>query len=190
VPVHDAEDLTQAFFAFLLEKGSLAQANPGRGRFRGFLLAAFKNFHANERAYQAAAKRGGGKSIVSLDELQPENRYRNEPANEISPEKLYDQKWAASLLDHVMKTLRDEYVAVGKGPLFDVLRAVIWDGRQEAGYQALSRQTGLSEGAFKVAVHRLRSRYKECLRHEVAQTVSTPAEVDDELRHLLAAVST
>ncbi|MEO6001681.1 MAG: sigma-70 family RNA polymerase sigma factor [Opitutus sp.] len=189
IPVHDAEDLTQAFFTFLLEKDTIARANRERGRFRSFLLAAFKNFHANERAYQAAAKRGGGKAIVSLDELQPENRYRNEPLNEISPEKLYDQKWAASLLEQVMQTLRLEYVALGKGPLFDVLRSVIWDSRQEGGYEALGRQTGLSEGAFKVAVHRLRSRYKECLRNEVAQTVATPAEVDDELRHLLAAVS-
>ena len=189
VPVHDAEDLTQAFFAFLLEKDTIARANRNRGRFRSFLLAAFKNFHANERAYQAAAKRGGGKAIVSLDELQPEDRYRNEPVNESSPEKLYDQKWAASLLDHVMQTLRIEYVTLGKGPLFDALRSVIWDGRREVGFEALGRRTGLSEGAFKVAVHRLRSRYKECLRHEVAQTVATPAEVDDELRYLLAAVS-
>jgi len=189
VPVHDAEDLTQAFFAFLLEKYTIARASRERGRFRNFLLIAFKNFHANERAYQAAAKRGGGKTVVSLDEMQPEIRYRNEPVNEISPEKLYDQKWAASLLDQVMQTLRLEYVALGKGSLFDVLRSVIWDGRQEAGYETLGRQTGLSEGAFKVAVHRLRSRYRECLRNEVAQTVATPAEIDDELRHLLAAVS-
>lgn len=189
VPLHDAEDLTQAFFAFLLEKGAIARASRERGRFRSFLLGAFKNFQANERAYQAAAKRGGGKVIVSLDKLHPEDRYRNEPASEISPEKLYDQKWAVSLLDQVMQTLRVEYVALGKGPLFDALRSVIWNSRQETSYEALSRQVDLSEGACKVAVHRLRSRYKECLRHEVAQTVASPAEVDDELRHLLAALS-
>jgi len=188
VPAHDAEDLTQAFFTFLLEKDAIAQANPERGRFRSFLLSAFKNFRANQRAHQAAVKRGGGRVIVSLDELQAEHCYQQEPKSDLSPEKLYDQKWAASLLELVLQNLRLEYTVLGKGPLFDVLRTVIWGGRQETAYSTLARQAGLTEGAFKVAVHRLRSRFKERLRQEVAQTVATPEEIDDELRHLLAAV--
>jgi len=186
---HNAEDLTQAFFAFLLDNDTIARADPERGRFRSFLLAAFKNFHANERAYQAAAKRGGGKTIVSLDELKAENRYQHEPKSDLSPERLYDQKWATSLLDQVMQLLRTEYTSLGKGALFDVLRGVVWGGGQIAGYGELARQTGLTEGAFKVAVHRLRARFKECLHREVAQTVATPGDIEDELRHLLSALS-
>jgi RNA polymerase sigma-70 factor (ECF subfamily) len=189
VPPHDAEDLTQSFFAYLLEKDVIARADRERGRFRNFLLSAFKNFHASERAHRAAAKRGGGKAIVSLDELQAENRYQHEPKTHLSPEILYDQKWATSLLEQVMQALRTEYAALGKGPLFDMLRGVIWGGRQEVSYAALAARVDLSEGAFKVAVHRLRSRYKEALRREVAQTVASPGEIDDELRHLLAAVT-
>ena len=190
VPPHDAEDLTQAFFAYLLEKDVIARADRERGRFRSFLLTAFKNYHANERARHAAAKRGGGHNLVSFDELQAEDRYQHEPKNNLSPEKLYEQKWAASLLEQVMQILRTEYTTLGKGPLFDILRSVIWGGRQEGGYEPLARQAGLTEGAFKVAVHRMRSRFKECLRQEVAQTVATPGEVDDELRHLLSALAT
>lgn len=188
VSAHDAEDLTQSFFAYLLEKDAIARADRERGRFRSFLLTTFKNFQANERAHHAAAKRGGGRALVSLDELQAENRYQHEPQTNLSPEKLFEQKWAASLLDQVMQTLRTEYTTLGKGPLFDSLRGVIWGGRQEGGYELLARLAGLSEGAFKVAVHRLRTRFKECLRQEVAQTVATPGEVDDELRHLLTAL--
>lgn len=188
VPAHDAEDLTQSFFAFLLEKDAIARADRDRGRFRSFLLTAFKNYQANEHARHTAAKRGGARAIISLDELSAETRYEEEPQTNLSPEKLYDQKWAASLLDRVMQTLRLEYRALGKGALFDVLRGVIWGGRQEGGYELLARQTGLAEGTFKVAVHRMRNRFKECLRQEVAQTVATPGEVDDELRYLLTAV--
>jgi DNA-directed RNA polymerase specialized sigma24 family protein len=186
---HDAEDLTQSFFAYLLEKDAIARASRERGRFRSFLLTAFKNFQANERAYHGAAKRGGGKALLSLDELQAEDRYRHEPKTDLSAEKLYEQKWAASLLDHVMQGLRTEYQTLGKAPLFEVLRGIIWGGRHESGYGALAQTVGMTEGAFKVAVHRLRSRFKEALREEVAQTVSTPGEVDDELRHLLSALS-
>jgi RNA polymerase sigma factor (sigma-70 family) len=186
---HDAEDLTQGFFAFLLEKDAIARADRERGRFRSFLLSAFKNFQLNERARQYAAKRGGGKNIVSLDELEAENRYQQEPQNGLTPEKLYDQKWAASLLDQVMSQLRAEYSALSKGPLFDVLRGIVLGGRNEAGYGALAQTVGMTEGAFKVAVHRMRSRLKECLRQEVSQTVATAAEVDDELRHLLTALT-
>jgi RNA polymerase sigma-70 factor (ECF subfamily) len=186
---HDAEDATQSFFAYLLERDAIARADRERGRFRNFLLMAFKNFQSNERARQFAAKRGGGRSIVSLDELQAESRYQNEPQTNLTAEKLYDQKWAASLLDQVMNALRAEYAALSKGPLFDVLRGIVLGGRNEAGYGALAETVGMTEGAFKVAVHRMRARLKECLRQEVAQTVATAGEVDDELRHLLTALT-
>lgn len=189
-PVHDAEDLTQGFFAYLLEKDVIARADRDRGRFRSFLLASFKNFHANARAHQGAHKRGGGKVIVSFDEIKAEDRYQHEPRNDLTPEKLFDQKWAASLLEQVMEVLRLEYQSLGKGPLFEVLRGIIWGGRQEGGYEALAAKSGMTEAAFKVAVHRMRTRFKECLRQEVAQTVATPGEVDDELRHLLASLGT
>lgn len=187
---HDAEDQTQSFFAYLLDKDVIARADRKRGRFRSFLLVAFRNYQANERTRQAAFKRGGGKIIVSFDELQAENRYQQEPRSDLSPERLYDHKWAASLLDQVMQMLRVEYTMLGKGPLFETLRGVIWGTRPEGGYETLARQVGLSEGAFKVAVHRLRARFKECLHQEVAQTVATPGEVEDELRHLLSALAT
>jgi len=189
VPAHDAEDLTQSFFAYLLEKDTIARADRKRGRFRNFLLAAFRNFQANDRARNSAAKRGGGRPILSLEEQRAEARYRHEPQTNLTPEKLYDQKWAASLLDQIMQTMQAEYIALGKGPLFEILREVIWGGRQEGGYDLLARNAGMSEGAFKVAVHRLRTRFRECLRQEVAQTVATPGEVDDELRHLLSVVA-
>jgi RNA polymerase sigma-70 factor (ECF subfamily) len=187
VPAHDAEDLTQSFFAYLLEKDAISRANRDRGRFRNFLLASFKNFQANERTRVSAAKRGGGHTIVSFDELQAEDRYRNEPRAILPAEILYDQKWASSLVDRVMAALDAEYASLGKKPLFDLLRQVVWGGRDQ-GYEELARQVGTSTGAFKVAVHRLRTRFKECLRQEVAQTVATPGEVDDELRYLLSAL--
>jgi len=114
VSVHDAEDLTQSFFAYLLEKDAIARADRERGRFRSFLLTAFKNYQANERARQAAAKRGGGRAVLSLDELQAEDRYEHEPQTNLTPEKLYDQKWAASLLEQVMQALRKEKKPVVK----------------------------------------------------------------------------
>lgn len=188
VATHDAEDLTQSFFMFLLEKDTIARADRERGRFRSFLLVAFKNFHANDRARQTAAKRGGGRLMIPFDELSAEDRYQEEPLSPLSPERSYEQKWAMSLLDQAMQALRLEYATLGKSALFDVLRKVIWGGRQEESYESLSRLAGINPGAFKVAVHRARARFKECLRLEVAQTVATPGEVDDELRHLLSAL--
>jgi RNA polymerase sigma factor (sigma-70 family) len=186
---HDAEDLIQSFFAFLLEKDVIARADRERGRFRTFLLSALQNFHANERARAGTQKRGGGHSLVSFDELQAEASYQSEPATNLTPERLYDQKWAASLLEQVMQILRREYAAAGKEPLFEDLRGLLWGGRGDVSYEAIGRKLGTSEGAIKVAVHRLRARFKECLQDEVAHTVARPEEVEDELRHLLSALS-
>jgi RNA polymerase sigma factor (sigma-70 family) len=186
---HDAEDLIQSFFAFLLEKDVIARADRERGRFRTFLLAALQNFQANERARAESLKRGGGNVIVSFDELQAEARYQNEPATNLSPERIFDQKWAASLLDQVLQILRREYTAAGKALLFEELRQLLWGGRGEVSYETLARQLGTTEGAIKVAVHRLRLRFKECLRDEVMHTVAAPGEVEDELRHLLTSLT-
>ncbi|MEO7413137.1 MAG: sigma-70 family RNA polymerase sigma factor [Opitutaceae bacterium] len=185
---HDAEDLIQSFFAFLLEKNVFAKADPARGRFRTFLLSALQNFQSNERARAQSQKRGGGQAIISIDEADAEARFQNEPATNLTPERLYDQKWAASLLNQVLQTLRQEYAAARKGPLFDEISVLLWGGRAEAGYEEIGRKLGMTEGAVKVAVHRLRLRYKECLREEVAHTVASPGEIEDELRYLLASL--
>jgi RNA polymerase sigma factor (sigma-70 family) len=188
VSPHDAEDLTQSFFAHLLEKGVVARADRERGRFRTFLLTTFRHYQINAHAKTVTVKRGGGQAMVSFEELQAEQRYVHDASGELSPEKLFDQRWATSLLERVMLSLRAEYATLGKGALFDLLHSVVWGGRSETGYAALAQEAGLSEGAFRVAVHRLRTRLKECLRHEVAQTVATPGEIDDELRHLMASL--
>jgi RNA polymerase sigma factor (sigma-70 family) len=186
---HDAEDSIQSFFAFLLEKDVISRADRERGRFRTFLLSALQNFRSNEHARANSQKRGGGHSIVSLEELQPESRYQQEPATTLSPEKLFDQKWASSLLEQVLKILRREYVAAGKGAFFEQAHDLLWGGRGEMTYEAMGRDLGTTEGAIKVAVHRLRTRFKECLRVEVAHTVASAEEIDDELRHLLASLT-
>lgn len=190
VPAHDAEDLTQSFFAFLLEKDAIARADRERGRFRNFLLAAFKNFQANQRFRDSAAKRGGGNGTVSFDGMQAEDRYQHEPQSTQLPECLYDKQWAESLVDGVMTALRKEYAALGKAALFDVLRGIVWGLGEEGSYAVIARKAGMTEGALKVAVHRMKKRLQERMRHEVAQTVATHGEIDDELRYLLAALGT
>ncbi|HUJ42767.1 MAG TPA: sigma-70 family RNA polymerase sigma factor [Opitutaceae bacterium] len=183
----DAEDLTQSFLADLLARGAVAQADPARGRFRTFLLASFENFHSHERRRADRLKRGGGCEFVSLEEA--EKRFQEEPVSPDSPEKMFDQKWAMSLLDQAIAAVDREYAANGKGPLFDALKAVLWGAYGAASYAEIARQLGSTEGAIKVAAHRLRRRFGEALRSEVAKTVLDPADLEDEMRHLLAAVS-
>jgi RNA polymerase sigma factor (sigma-70 family) len=186
----DAEDLTQGFFADLLARGAIAQADANRGRFRTFLLSSFKNFHSHQRARAGSLKRGGGHEIVSLDALRgAEAQFLEEPATTDSPEKIYDRKWAASLLAEALAALRREYAGAGKAELFDELKVVLWGGRDAVGYVEIAQRLGTSEGALRVALHRLRQRFGEHLRSEVAKTVLDPADVDDEMRYLLAALS-
>jgi RNA polymerase sigma-70 factor (ECF subfamily) len=179
---HDAEDLTQAFFAQLLEKHALEQVDPELGRFRTFLLASLKNFLANDWDKAHARKRGGGQTIVSLDKESAESRYQLEPSHDMTPERHFERQWAMTLLDQVLDALRDEYHAEGKGNLFDELKVVIVG--QPGPYAEMAARLGCSEGAIKVAVHRLRHRYRELLRARIAATVGE-GDVDDELRHLL-----
>jgi RNA polymerase sigma factor (sigma-70 family) len=184
----DAQDLTQEFFARLLEKDYLAAADPRRGKFRSFLLAAFKHFLAREHERAAAQKRGGGRRPLPLDFPDGERRYRHEPADPTTPETLFERRWALTLLEQVLARLRQEFTGAGKGPLFEALKGTLTgDGTAEP-YARIGQDLGLSEPVVKTAVHRLRRRYQELLRAEVAQTVASPAEVEDELRDLFAAV--
>jgi len=186
----DAEDLVQGFFEDLLERGAIARADANRGRFRTFLLAALKNFRSHRRASAGRLKRGGDREVVSLDALEAaEERFRHEVSTGTSPEKLYDQKWALSVLETVRAGLQREYAAAGKAAWFDELKVVLWGGRGEVSYAEIARRLDSTEGAVKVAVYRLRQRFKDALHAEIAHTVLDPADVDDELRHLLAAVS-
>ena len=183
----DASDRVQGFFARLLEKRDLGTADRERGRFRAFLLAAFGNFLANARDRDDALKRGGGRSILSLDFPGGESRLGLEPAHEATPERLYDRRWALSLLDRALGRLRDDYERNGKAALFQALAPVL-GGDRGTPYAVLAARLSMTEGAVKVAVHRLRTRCGELIRDEVAQTVSDPAEVDDELQALFEAL--
>jgi RNA polymerase sigma factor (sigma-70 family) len=184
---HKAEDLTQAFFARLLEANDFAAADPARGRFRTFLLTACKHFLANQHDFETAQKRGGGVTLVPIDVGDGEARFTREPADRATPEADFERRWAVTLLDQSLKALRAEYVASGKEKLFDVLKGTLTgDG---AAYRELGGKLGLTEGAVKVAVHRLRQRYRDTLRAVIAETVDTPADVDDEIRDLFAALA-
>ena len=186
---HDAQDLTQEFFARLLEGRVLASADPNRGRFRSFLLAALNHFLAHEWERARAQKRGGGRQIISLDLALAEQRYDLEPADTSSPDKLFDKHWAGALLEEVLSQLEAEYQQAGKAELFGALKQTLTGTRESQPYAGLATQLGLSEGAVKVAVHRLRKRYRELLRAEVAHSVADPEQTDDELRYLLATLA-
>lgn len=184
----DAEDLTQGFFARLLELNSLADVRREKGKFRSFLLASLQHFLANEWDRARAAKRGGGQPIVSLDDSQAEARFRLEPVDEMTADKMFERRWALALLDQVLARLREEHAGADKSALYEALKPTLTGARESAPYAELAGRLGLSEAAVKVAVHRLRRRYRELLREEIARTVAAPEEVDDEIRHLFAAL--
>jgi RNA polymerase sigma-70 factor (ECF subfamily) len=186
----DAQDLVQGFFAELLEKDYLRQADRERGRFRTFLLAAFRHFASKERERARALKRGGGRKALPLDFEDGESRYLREPADARTPETIYERRWALTLLDETLGRLRTEHDVAGRGDLFEALRGTLGAGAgQEEPYAALGKRLSMSEGAVKVAVHRLRKRYREVLRALIAETVAEPGDVDDEIRHLLEALA-
>jgi len=184
--IHDAQDLTQEFFVRLLEKNFLSAVRQERGKFRWFLLSALKRFLINERNRDHAAKRGGRHAFLSLDEESAEGRYRLEIADRVTPEKLFDQSWAMTLLEQAQEQLRREYEAGGRGTVFEQLKMFLSGDRAPISHRDAGTALGLDEGAVKVAIHRLRQRYRECLRAQIAQTVSTPAEVDEEIQQLFA----
>lgn len=185
---HDAQDLTQSFFAYLLEKRLLTKADPESGRFRSFLLGSLKNFMANEWRRQNAEKRGASQTI-SFDARDAEERYAVEPVDENNPQSLYEQAWAVAVLDQAMSLLEAEYISARKQTLFEQIAPCLQGDRQASTYAELGAQLAMTEGAVKVAVHRLRQRYRELLRASVANTVADPLEVDGELRHLMEVLS-
>lgn len=181
----DAQDLTQGFFAHLLDKDALGKAHPERGRFRAFLLTALKNFLANERQKARAEKRGGGKAALSLDFHAGESRYQFEPFHELTPEKLFERRWVLALLDQVLSSLRTELAEEGKELHFEQLKGGIVGEMSSDGYEQAAAALGISAAAAKQAAYRLRKRYRELFRLEVARTVAEDAEVDDEIGRLL-----
>jgi len=183
----DSQDLVQGFFARLLEKNYLRQADQQKGKFRSFLLIAFKRYMANEWYRANRLKRGGGQNVLSLDQESTEHRYLAEPADHMTPDKAFERQWASTLLDQVMSQLEAEHIAAGKKILFGELKAALGGGHRGS-YAEIAMRLGTSEGAVKVAVHRIRHRYRELLRVEIANTVSTPEEIDDEIAYLFAAL--
>jgi RNA polymerase sigma-70 factor (ECF subfamily) len=183
----DAEDVTQAFFVSLLEREALREVDRSKGRFRSFLIAAFRHFLANERDRERAQKRGGNQALVSIDVALVEGRYAASLADIRTPEELYDRMWAITLLEQVMRRLEEEHVHTGKRA-FDHLKVYL-TGDASVGYAEVASNTGMSVGAVKVAVHRLRRRYRELLWDEAARTVDAPEATKDEVRELMAALA-
>jgi RNA polymerase sigma-70 factor (ECF subfamily) len=184
-----ARDLTQEFFARLIEKQYLREVRRERGRFRSFLIVAVRHFLSNERDRARASKRGGGRPLLPLDVETAEGRYRREAVDAITPEVLFDRQWAIALLGQVLDRLRAEMEAAGKQEQFARLKPMLTGEADERGYRALGAELGMTEGAVKVAVHRLRRRYRELAREEIAAIVVDPGAVDAELRHLAAALA-
>ncbi len=183
----DAEDLTQAFFVRFLARNYLEGLRSEKGKFRAFLLAALKHFLANEWDHANRQKRGGGVTPLSLDWQSADTRYQIDPADNLSPDKLYDRAWAVTLLERVIRRLRDESAADGRSPLFEQLKPFLMVGKRAIPYAQAAAALDLAEGAVRVAVHRLRRRYRELLLKEIGQTLSDPAQVEEELRALFSA---
>ena len=186
---HDAQDVTQAFFLRLIDGSLHMQASAERGRFRSYLLGALQNFLANEQRRAQTQKRGGRETIVSIDELQAEQRFALELADELTPERQFERSWAVALLERVSVRLREDYEQAGRAALFEKLQPYIAGKTQLAGYGEIGRELAMSEGAVAVAIHRMRRRYGELLRDEIAQTVASPEEVEEEIAYLLAVVA-
>lgn len=186
---HEAQDLTQEFFARLLGKEWLKVAAQEKGRFRTFLCVAMKHFLANEWDRAQAIKRGGRHPHVSLDEVLAEQRYQHEPVDAMSPDRIYERRWAMTLLERALTDLRHEYSLQKKAREFDELKDCLTSERGTIPYAEKACALGMSEGAARVAVHRLRKRYREVFRAAVADTVSNEQEVEEELRHIAAILS-
>ncbi|WP_257459128.1 RNA polymerase sigma factor [Archangium lipolyticum] len=185
----EAFDLTQGFFARLLEKNDLAVVDRQRGRFRSWLRTALEHYLANEWDRARAGKRGGGQSPVSIDSEEAEGLYGRELSHGLTPEKLFERRWALALLERVVVLLRAEWEQGGKGKLFEKLKGCLTGDKGDTSYQHIASEVGMSEGAVKVAVHRLRRRFRELLESEIAQTVERHQDIEEELRHLFAALS-
>lgn len=179
----DARDLTQGFFCSLLERRDLARLSPQGGRFRAFLLAAVKNYMANQREHERALKRGGGLAPLSIDFEQADSRWRMDPAHELGPERVFERNWALGLLARTLEGLRSEYDLAGNSELFACLEPAL-EGEAPQSYAELAEKFGTTAGALKVAAHRLRRRFRDRLRAEIGRTVEKPEHVDEEVREL------
>jgi RNA polymerase sigma factor (sigma-70 family) len=182
---HDAEDLTQAFFLHLLQKAALEKVDRAKGKFRSFLLTSLKNFLADDWKKSHALKRGGGATIVSIDADMAEARYQDEPADQSDPEKLFERRWAITLLDRVLQRLEAEWNAAGKSERFEQLKIFLSGEPSQETYAQIAPRLRMTEGALKVAVLRMRHRYRDLFRAEIANTVADENEIDNELKHLL-----
>lgn len=185
---HDAQDSTQEFFARLLEKNSLSAVHPRKGKFRSFLLASMNHFLAKEWRREQTQKRGGGQPAFSLDVSAAEDRYKFEPVDALDPEKIFERRWAMTLLEQTLARLRVECSESGKADLFDELKGRLAGEKRQDRYAEIAARLNLTEAAVKKAAERLRDRYAELLRMEIAQTVSEPGDVDEELRDLFRAL--
>jgi DNA-directed RNA polymerase specialized sigma24 family protein len=184
----EAEDLSQAFFTRVLEHGTLVEARRERGKFRSFLLASVSNFLANEWDRRQAQKRGGACTTLSFDFEIGEEQYHREPFHELTPEAVFERQWAMALLDRVLRRQHDEYARRGKAAQFDLLKAFLTGDQDRGAYHDVAAKLDMSDTALRTAVHRLRGRYAELLREEIAATIVDPAEVEGEIRFLLAAL--
>jgi len=184
----EAEDVTQAFFADLLEHKSLTAVRKEKGRFRSYLLGALKYFLADERRRAMAIKRGKGQRLIPLEELSANERIETEPADPVTAEQIYERRWASTILERVLSRSKDEYRAAGNAALFDSLKQLLPDEPGAPSQADIAAQLGMTENAVRQAFHRFRQRYQMLLREEIAHTVATPGDVEDELRHLIAVV--
>lgn len=180
-----AEDLVQEFFTRLLEKEYLAQVDRSKGRFRSFLLAAVKHFLSKERDKLRAQKRGGGRAVIALDGLDAEARYAVEPADGMTPDRLFERQWALAVLAQVLGRLRAEQAEWGRARLYEAIEPCLTQGARAVNYKEVSQALKITEGAVRVAVHRLRRRYRDLLREEIGQTVDSPEQVEEEIAYLL-----
>jgi RNA polymerase sigma factor (sigma-70 family) len=185
----DASDLTQSFFADVIEKGSLSSVDPNLGRFRTFLLGAVRHFLANDQRRLGALKRGGGVANLSIDVDAAERTFAIEPVHELTPETLFERQWTLQLLDRATRRLEQEYALAGKHDVFGRLRPFLTAEGLDESYTDLAAGWGTTPGAVRVAVHRLRRQFRDALVAEISATVATPAEVEDEIEYLLKTVS-
>jgi RNA polymerase sigma-70 factor (ECF subfamily) len=188
VAPEEAEDITQGFFASLFERGSLSAVRKEKGRLRSYLLGALKYFLADEQRRAMAIKRGKGQRLVPLEELRAENRVEMEPADPVTAEQIYERRWASTVLERVLSLLKDQYRAAGNTALFDSLKQLLPDEPDAPSQADIAAHLGMTENAVRQAFHRFRQRYQSLLREEIAHTVATPGDIEDELRHLIAVV--
>lgn len=187
--VPDAQDATQGFFLHLLEAGTLKRAREERGRFRSFLLGSMQHYLNNEHRRGRTQKRGGGKAILSLDAMAAEERYSHEPGDPLTPELQFERNWALALIERVFRRLEEDYTKAGRSDLFERLRPFLAGEAPRPGYEGIARDLGMSAGAVGTAIFRMRRRYGELMREEIAETVASPAEVEEEIAHLMRALA-